>query len=71
MFGFVLFKKKTICVEFKSDNEQQQQQKKMSKVLFDILEMVEYDIEQVIQETYLNKNNFLFKYFFCLFTIQE
>jgi hypothetical protein len=29
--------------------------KKMSKVLFDILEMVEYDIEQVIQETYLNK----------------
>jgi hypothetical protein len=46
-------KKKTICVEFKSDNEQQK--KKMSKVLFDILEMVEYDIEQVIQETYLNK----------------
>jgi len=37
---------------FKSDNDQK---KKMSTVLFDILEMVEYDIEQVIQETYLNK----------------
>jgi hypothetical protein len=30
---------------------------KMFRVLFDILEMVEYDIEQVIQETYLNKND--------------